>query len=99
AARALAGAGALAAREPEDGRAVDPARVLELPHDPEAAPRHLLLEQAQVVPLRLEQPAERPREADLAAVVEQRRRAPQADVRLRRVEPPRPERGPGTRPG
>src|SRR5215216_5253002 len=70
AARALASAGFLAAGEPQERRAVDPAGVLEPAHDPHAAARHLLLEQAEVLALGLEDPTERLRELRLAALVD-----------------------------
>ncbi len=64
-----------------------------------AAARHLLLEQAEVAALRLEDAAERPREAGLLALVEQRGGAPQADVRLGRVDALGLERDPVVRHG
>src|SRR5215204_1025244 len=83
--RALAGAHTLAPREPEERGAVHPARVLEPAGELQPAARHLLLEQAQVATLRLEDPAERPREPRRAVFVDQRLRALQPDVRLLRV--------------
>src|SRR6266542_2573645 len=85
-ARAFARPHALAAREPEGRRAVDPARVLELAHQPQAAAGHLLLKQAEVAALRLEDAAERAREAGAPALVDQRGGALEPDVRLLRVD-------------
>src|SRR5215211_1411464 len=93
-ARAFARAGSLAAREPQERRSIRPPRVLELANNPNAPPRHLLLEQGEIRVLGLENASKRFGKAGLAALVDQGGCAAQADVRLAGVDALRLERDP-----